>query len=198
MKPTVSVFDFDGTLTTRDTLLCFIRHAKGRWGFVKAFGLFSPLIVLMKLRLLPNWQVKQALFSYCFKGISEQSFTLLCRGFAEKNSHLLRPAGRECLCKALHEGHKVFVVSASIDHWVAPFFEGLPVRVIGTQPAVAGGLLTGKFATPNCYGPEKVNRLTQAFPAWREHRMVAYGDSRGDREMLALADEAHYKPFRTK
>ena len=49
-------FDFDGTLTTADTLLVFIRYACGTWRFVWGFLVHSPLLVLMKLKLYPNYR----------------------------------------------------------------------------------------------------------------------------------------------
>ena len=68
--------------------------------------------------------------------------------------------------------------------------------VLATQAALAHDRLTGRSLSPNCYGSEKVRRLLQRFPDRQQYRLTAYGDSRGDREMLAFADEAHYKPFR--
>jgi len=89
----------------------------------------------------------------------------------------------------------VMIVSASIDNWVAPFFQN--VLVLGTQIDVRNGRLTGKFLTPNCYGAEKVNRVKAVLKQPREHYyIVAFGDSRGDKELLTYADEAHFKPFR--
>lgn len=63
----IHAFDFDGTLTRRDTLLEFIRFAKGNKAFLLCFLRFSPLLVLMKMGLYPNWKAKQRVFSYCFK-----------------------------------------------------------------------------------------------------------------------------------
>ena len=51
-------FDFDGTLTTADTLLVFIRYACGTWRFIVGFLLHSPLLVLMKLKLYPNYRAR--------------------------------------------------------------------------------------------------------------------------------------------
>ena len=55
----IVAFDFDGTLTSRDTLLMFILDAKGLAAFVAGFLYRLPLIVMMKLRLYPNYQAKQ-------------------------------------------------------------------------------------------------------------------------------------------
>ena len=59
MKKKLYCFDFDGTLTTSDTLLEFIKYAKGRSRFLMVFLMYSPLLVLMKLHLYPNWKAKQ-------------------------------------------------------------------------------------------------------------------------------------------
>lgn len=58
MKKKLYCFDFDGTLTTSDTLLEFIKYAKGKGRFLMVFLMYSPLLVLMKLHLYPNWKAK--------------------------------------------------------------------------------------------------------------------------------------------
>ena len=65
MKQIVA-FDFDGTLTTKDTLLEFIRYVCGDMAFTIGFLRYSPLLVLMKLGLYPNYKAKQKVFSYFF------------------------------------------------------------------------------------------------------------------------------------
>jgi phosphoserine phosphatase len=67
---------------------------------------------------------------------------------------------------------------------------------VGTQIEIKDGLLTGRFLTKNCYGQEKANRILALYPNRSEYHLTAYGDSRGDKELLAFADESHYKPFR--
>ena len=202
----VHLFDFDGTLTTRDTLLAFIAHACGRGSLVAGLLMYAPLLVLMKAGLYPNYRAKQKLFAHYFRGMTLTRFDALCRQFAADSRGLLRPRGIEALDEALRRGDRVLVVSASIDNWVAPFFAPWleadaagrqPLQVLGTQVEVRDGRLTGRFLTRNCYGPEKVNRIREVLAAPRsQYDIVAYGDSRGDKEMLAYADRQHYKPFR--
>ena len=204
----IVAFDFDGTLTTKDTLLAFIRYAKGSTGFWLGFLRYSPLLVLMKLGLYPNYKAKQKVFAHFFKGMTLEAFDALCQRFASDNRHLLRPQALEALNKAISEGAEVVIVSASIDNWVQAFFEGVrregvrregvrSIQVIGTQIEVEEGVLTGRFLTKNCYGQEKVNRIRALYPHRQDYHLTAYGDSRGDQELLAFADESHYKPFRT-
>ena len=201
MKKKIYCFDFDGTLTTSDTLLEFIKYAKGRGCFLMVFLMYSPLLVLMKLHLYPNWKAKQQIFAHLFAGMRIEKFDALCHGFAEENQHLLRPKGITLMHEALVAGAQVFIVSASIDNWVRPFFDirNLKgVQVLGTQIEVEDGKLTGRFKSNNCYGKEKVHRIAEVLKSFErsEYEIEAFGDSRGDKEMLAFADKGHFKPFR--
>ena len=192
----VFAFDFDGTLTTRDTLIAFIRYACGTLRFLLGFLLHAPLLVLMKLRLYSNGKAKQRLFTWFFRGMPLEAFDALCQSFASTHRHLLRPETVCLLQQALSEGSEVLVVSASIDNWVQPFFSSFHLQpstlhLLCTQIEVIDGRLTGRFLTPNCYGQEKVRRIVALHPDRSAYRLTAYGDSRGDRELLAFADEAH-------
>lgn len=230
----IFVFDFDGTLTHADTLLAFIRFACGPVRMLLGFALYAPLLVLMKLKLYPNYKAKQKVFAHFFRGMTLTRFDALCTAFAQQSEHLLRPAARSFINTVRPEAYAMAIVSASIDNWVRPFAElylhssnsqdnsqnksqsnpqdnsqnksqsnsqnhkpSLPIIVLGTKVEVdAAGCLTGRFATPNCYGPEKVRRIEAVWPHREQYDVSAFGDSRGDKEMLAYADQAYFKPFR--
>ena len=190
----IYAFDFDGTLTTKDTLIEFIRYAKGSMALGLGFLRYAHLLVLMKLGLYPNYKAKQKVFAHFFKDTTIDDFNALCQAFAASSSHLLRQEGATAINQTIKEGAEVVIVSASIDNWVQPFFP--QVKVLGTQIEVIDGKLTGRFLSKNCYGQEKVNRILSLYPNRQEYHLTAYGDSRGDKELLAFADESHFKPFR--
>ncbi|MCH3982124.1 MAG: haloacid dehalogenase-like hydrolase [Prevotella sp.] len=198
----VYAFDFDGTLTTQDTLLQFIRYAKGTAAFIGGFLLFSPLLILMKLHLYPNGKVKEKIFSFFFKEMEIRDFQACCDRFAQVRKDLIRPQGWDVLQKAVNAHAIVIVVSASIDNWVRPFFNDFPegsIRILGTQIEVINHRVTGRFLTSNCYGKEKVRRIQEILKEKREdYDIKAFGDSRGDQELLAYANTGFYKPFREK
>lgn len=183
---TIAVFDFDGTLTKTDTLLLFIRYSCGTIRFILGMTLFSPLIILMILRLYPNWKCKEKVFSHFFKGMPYEKFKRLGEDFGNQfRNVIIRPSMKERLLWHLEQGHKVYVISASIEEWVKPFFRTLgDVTVLATKvrPDLSG------FISKNCYGQEKVNRLLEMEPERNTYTLYAYGDSRGDKEMLAFAD----------
>ena len=194
----VHAFDFDGTLTRRDTLVEFIRYVKGDKEFLKCFLRYSPQLVAMKVGLYPNWKVKRQVFSYCFAGMKEEVFNDFSTRFAQAKSSLMRPAGVEKIRSLLQDDCQVVVVSASVENWVRPFFGDLSdaIQFLCTRVEVKDGVLTGRFLTKNCFGKEKVARLRTLYPARRAIELTAYGDSRGDREMLDYANEGYYRPFR--
>ena len=200
-RESLILFDFDGTLTTHDTLIAFIRYVHGTRRTLTGFLRYLPQLVMMKLHLYPNWKAKQKIFTHFFAGMSLDDFNDFCRRFAADNQKLLRPQGLTTLCQALADDVQVMVVSASIDNWVAPFFtrfqSGHSLSIVGTRIEVIDNKVTGHFLTANCYGPEKVRRVQALLSGARDHyHITAYGDSRGDKEMLQYADERHYKPFR--
>lgn len=193
----IHAFDFDGTLTRRDTLLGIIRHQRGTAGLMRVLLLHAPKLLMMKAGQYPNWKVKQKVFRMCFGGMTLDDFNALCEDYARKQAGIMRTDALRCLDDALKRGCKVVVISASIDNWVSPFFKGREgIEIAGTQIEVINGKITGRFLTKNCYGKEKIERLLALYPDRKSYRLVAYGDSRGDRELLAFADEAHYRKFK--
>jgi phosphatidylglycerophosphatase C len=109
-------------------------------------------------------------------------------------------AARSCESLRSHAdaGHTVLLVSASFEVYLRPLAELLGAHdVLAVRLEVGeGGILTGRLEGPNCRGPEKVVRLHDWLDRHAGGRaavhLTAYGDSRGDRELLADADEAHW------
>jgi HAD superfamily hydrolase (TIGR01490 family) len=199
-KKHVAAFDFDGTITRRDTLIEFIRFACGNVRFLSGFLLYSPLLVAFKLGLYPNWKAKQRIFTHFFGGMDNARFRRLCEDFyQQRGQSLIYHEAQECIREHLAAGDEVVIISASAEDWVKPFAQILGVsHLLATQLELTddGCRLTGRFASANCYGAEKVERLRSLFPRRDEILLTAYGDSRGDKELLAYADTAHLKPFR--
>ena len=192
----LAVFDFDGTLTLRDSLPEFIRHARGGMGMVGAFVRSLPKIASWKLGKSSNGEAKERLFAESFAGMELERFDALGRSFAARIDTMLRPETVAEMHAAHARGETVVVLSASIGNWLRPWAAANGVdRVIATEAEVdKKGRLTGRFATPNCHGREKIRRLEEAFPELKEnraaYRIAAWGDSPSDRPLLAYADTA--------
>lgn len=197
-KPVIAIFDFDGTITCRDTFIEFIRFVKGPVKLCFGIALFAPMLIMMKLRLYPNWRAKRKVFAFFFKGVPVDVFDAYCKSFwTTKGKGLLNQDAKECIKSHLKSGHKVVIITASMSSWVKYFAEYLAVDcLISTDVEIKDGKLTGCFFTNNCYGKEKVDRFVRCFPNFSDYHIVAYGDSRGDKEILQFANEGYYKCFR--
>ena len=196
-RETIVVFDFDGTITRKDTLLEFIKFSKGNLRFYFGLMLFSPLIIAMKLKIFPNWKIKQSLFSYFYKDVSIEEFNKWGKKFSFEIDKIVRPKAIETLKFHKKNGDKVVIISASIENWITFWAKKTGVdTVLATKIEInEESVLTGKFLTKNCYGQEKVNRLLAEFPNRSEYKLIAYGDSRGDKELIDFADEGYYNKF---
>lgn len=195
-KPVAVLFDFDGTLTRRDSMPLFVRHAVGNMGLLRAILSNLPALSVLAVR---GWKsmpgadagkTKECLLRCCFAQRSREDVERLCATFADKIDEIVAPAVLERLQEHLSKGHRVAIVSASVDVWIKPWAARHGVTdVIATQEEVVAGSYTGCFAGENCNGEEKVRRISEIFPREKFH-LVAYGNSRGDYPMLRYADEA--------
>jgi phosphatidylglycerophosphatase C len=193
----VAAFDFDGTLTWHDSLLPFLRQSLGWPRFLAAMLRASPWLAGYGLGLVPNDIAKSKLLRYSLGGRTTAQVAAWAHAFCSHSlPAMLRPAAIAKLRAHQAAGDICVLVSASPGIYMHTIGAQLGFdAVLCTELAVQSDALTGAMATPNCFGPQKVLRL-QAWLA-EQHMcakpLSAYGDSRGDRELLALADHASYR-----
>ena len=192
---TIAAFDFDGTFITKDSFILFFRKNRAIFNFYKVFIKHLPDLIAMKLNKRANDLVKEKVLTSFLNGFSKDEFEKLCNSFSpEIEAHLNQEAFNKFKWHR-EQGHSVVIISASPENWIIPWANKLGIEVISTKLDVVNNKLTGKLASPNCYGQEKVNRLLNRFPNRGSYELYAYGDSSGDKELLELADHAFYKSF---
>jgi len=183
--------DFDGTLTHGDSFVRFLVFAVPlprllAGSFVLAFK-FLGLIFSGKWS---NGAAKAVVLSVFFKGKSVQEMRALGEGFCQKKiPALLRAELLNDLRKTLQSGGIVVIVSASPDVWLRPFCAANGFDLLCTELEFESGLFRGYFATPNCNGAEKARRILASYDLDGYEKIIAYGNSKGDSAMFALADE---------
>jgi HAD superfamily hydrolase (TIGR01490 family) len=196
MKKKLALFDFDGTITRNDSMFAFIAFARSNEALVMSLILLSPIMLLHKLGIVSAGTAKKRLLSYHFKGVSKSQMDLWAKDFCD---HRLVMLFNDLALEKLHfhrsKGHEVYVVTASLDMWVMPWMEEQGLKCICTKAKFVNGVFSGDFETPNCQGKEKVRRLEEVIKKDDFIRVYAYGDSRGDREMLAWAHTGFYRRF---
>lgn len=196
----IAAFDFDGTLTQRDTLLPFLARGLGWPQFLWALLKCLPWLAAFALRLIPNHVAKQKLLLATLNNrTSAEMDDWTSRWLAHDFPGQLQSWTMARLAEHQQAGHCCVMVSASPDIYLKRVARQLGFdALLCTEMAVIDGHLTGLMRTPNCHGEQKVLRLK----AWMAERFgpggaaqldYAYGDSAGDKPMLRLATRAFYR-----
>ena len=197
VSQTIAFFDFDGTITTKDTLLEFIKYSKGRLRFILGFLLNSPWLIAFRLKLISNQAAKERILTWFFRNTPLHDFQQTCDQFAaDIIPGLLRSKALEEIETLRKNGTTIVIVSASPENWIRPWTGSLEIKLIATRLQVKENSLTGRITDKNCHGREKVNRIHEEYQLADYSIVYAYGDSSGDTPMLQLAHTAFYKPFR--
>ena len=161
-------------------------------------GILWPCpLVLQKIKVLSSHRAKQIFLTHFFKGWRFPDFEEHCLRFSDDIlPGLVRDEALEAIKSYVKRGNRTIIVSASPQNWILPWATRWGVEVIATQLEVMEDRLTGRIAGKNCNGKEKVNRIRQHVNLKDYTEIIVYGDTGGDRAMLGLATESHYKPFR--
>ncbi|MCB1735477.1 MAG: HAD-IB family hydrolase [Gammaproteobacteria bacterium] len=196
MGPPLALFDFDGTLTYGDSLLPFLRFALSPMELGVGALKSLPYLSAFALRLIDNETAKQNLLRHTLGGRSIRTLRSIGGEFAKNRvSGLLREDTMSRLGEHQALGHTCVLVSASLDLYLNPWADS-----VGFDHCLCSRLqtgndqkATGRLAGGNCYGEEKVRRIHALLEGLDAPESIhAYGDSRGDRPMLAMADHAFW------
>lgn len=188
----VAAFDFDGTLSTRDNLMPFLCRAVGTPAVAQALAAGGCSVALDGRASWSRNALKAEVVRRTLTGYDAERFESLGRTFAfEILRRHLRGDVVERVDWHRTQGHRLVLVSASFDVYVRPVAERLRFdAVLATELEVgADGKLTGRLRGENVRGAEKARRL-EAWLAEQPAYVWAYGDSSGDRELWARADQA--------
>lgn len=201
MSRPIAFFDFDGTITTKDTLLEFIKFSKGTIPFYIGFALNSPWLIAYRLKLISNQKAKERILTWFFHNMPLAAFQQSCDQFAQTRiPALIRPKALHEIRQLQEKGFSVVIVSASPENWLQKWTTPLEVDLIATKLETKqlkdSIRLSGKIQGINCHGQEKVRRIKEAYDLSDFDNIHAYGDTSGDKPMLALAVHSFFKPFR--
>jgi phosphatidylglycerophosphatase C len=192
-------FDFDGTLTVKDSFTAFLKWRAGPVRYWQGVLRLLPALIAYLFHR-DRGRLKALAVAEFLKGASREELDTDAKRFAELFSRsLLRPDAVATWKRWRAQRVRLVIVTASPTTVVGPFARGLGAdALLGTEIAWDDqDRVAGAFSTPNCRGPEKVVRLHDAFGPDIRIR-AAYGDTSGDREMLALAELPGFKVFTAK
>lgn len=193
----MAAFDFDGTITTKDTFLPFL---------VRVFGAPKVGLALASLALpgLKVWlgmssrdHYKALLIRKLFAGAAVNTLEAAGAAHTRAMLSLCRDEALSRIKWHQRQGHRVVLVSASLNFYLAPMAKLLGINyLLCTEVEAVNGVCTGEMLGANCRAIEKVKRLESLLGSLNQYEIYAYGDSDGDTEMLAAATHAAFMPFR--
>ncbi|WP_026315675.1 HAD family hydrolase [Riemerella columbina] len=189
------LFDFDGTLTTKDTMFLYLKFYNRKKYYIQ-FIKYLPLFILLKLKLMNAQKVKESFISGVLKGETKTKLYKTSQAFFEQYyPKIIRNNALDFIKSIDRSQTYSYIVTASLDIWVSPFAEAFGMNLLATEALFEGEQFTGKFKTKNCNGEEKVRRIEMATQDLVYDKSIAFGDTNGDRPMLDWANEGHFRFF---
>jgi HAD superfamily hydrolase (TIGR01490 family) len=196
-KETIIIFDFDGTITTKDTML---HLAKWHFGLIKfCLGMLKifPKILLYKIGIISNLQAKEAFLNHFYGGMNYRQFANLCTNYSlSMIDSIIKIEARKKIEFYKSRGNKMIIITASVLEWVRPWAlkNGFD-NVLASKIEVVDDKLTGKIIGKNCYGTEKVNSFVTEYGSFENYYTICFGDSAGDLEILKNSNQSYYQKY---
>ncbi len=192
----VAAFDFDVTITTRDTFIPFLERAFGRNRVRSLFLQLAPEALKVVLRLSSRDVFKERMIRSLFLGESVDRLREIGRSHATEILNLVRPAARRRIEWHKNRGDRLVMVSASLNLYLEPVAQVLGFDdLLCTRPSGNHLIFDGGILGKNCRGPQKIQLLMGLLGNLEKYDLYVYGDSDGDREMLQVANHAYFRAF---
>lgn len=192
----IAFFDFDGTITTSDTMLELIRFHFGKSRFYSGMITLSPQLAAMKCGLISRQRAKEKLLTHFFGGMGIERFDAICLNFCRyRLPDLVRKEAWKKIMDYKAMGTEVVIVTASASYWISPWSEQHELPLIASELEKQDGHITGRLIGKNCNYQEKVRRIRESYTLDDYDEIHCYGDSKGDKAMLMLATHSFYKKF---
>ncbi|MGB3393641.1 MAG: HAD family hydrolase [Stenotrophomonas sp.] len=189
----LALFDFDHTITSGDSYGHFLRRVATPEQRAQGWWRVGPWLLAYRLKLISAERIRARVTSQVFTGRHAGEIAQMAADFGREHiPGIVRPEMLEQLHWHKQQGHAIVVVSASIDLYLRQWCEELGLELICNRLETDGERLTGRYAGGDC-GPRKVAHIRQRFDLSHYTRIHAYGDSREDKPMLALAHECWYR-----
>lgn len=192
----LALFDFDGTITNRDSMFHFLINIVGIWPVALSFLRLSPLILFAYLGLANRSKAKLRLVNACLGKISLVQLASLEKRFDDEMvlDKIVRPEALDRIEWHKAQCHEVVVVSASCNLWLESWCARHGVSLICTQLSFEKAKFV--YDGTNVNGAEKARLVLKQYPSLNFENTFCYGDSRGDMQMMSLGRYKYFKPFR--
>lgn len=187
----LALFDFDGTLTTRDTTLLFVFYVTGKprgtWIFVT--NIIQLVLAILEIQ---DWiSVKEKIFKEGFATRAALEIENKGNEFGKKIiPKILNDEVYKQMKKLQKEGYEVVLLSASCRVWLQQWCKDEGIELVCTELAIESDKYTGKISGKNCYGKQKVDALKSMYDLQAAENLIAYGNHASDMHYMRLAQQA--------
>lgn len=194
----IVVYDFDGTITTKDTFALFLRYWAGTPQWALKILTLLPTFLAYGIRIIDRNEVKARVIRAFFKDAQIEHVKSRAEKFARTIiPALIRPEAMQSLQNDTKNGETVYICSASITPYLDIWAEDNGIKnVLATELEANTSAYTGSIKGWNLWGAGKTRRIEAEFHPKPVKIARAYGDSRGDFELLHTAEVSYWRPFR--
>ena len=190
----LALFDFDGTITTHETMPEFLRRSISRRRLLAGWLLLAPIVLGYKLRVVSGTLVRRVLVRFGYSGVPASTVEAAGRDFAQNYlPNVLRPEAMQRIAWHRAQGHKVVVVSGSLDAYLAPWCDAQGLELLCSSLQRRDGVLTGHYEGQQCVLAEKARRVRERYDLRAFANVYAYGDTPEDQDLLGIATKKYYQ-----
>ncbi len=189
----LALFDFDGTLTMRETFPDFMRYAVARPRLLVGGVLLAPVVFGYRRGWVAGNPTRASIVQVGLRGVDASRLRAQGDAFArDRLPGVLRPEAMARLAWHRERGDRIVVVSGGLDVYLAPWCATQGIELLCSVLAERNGRIKG-YAGAQCVGEEKVRRVRALCDPQAYAAIHAYGDTHEDNAMLAMA---HHRTYR--
>lgn len=190
----LALFDFDGTITTREMFSDFMQLAVPSRRLAVGRIFFAPWVMGYKLGVVSANAIRASVVNFGFRGMSEVAVRQSGRKFSDEIlPSVIRPIALERIRWHKAQGDRVVVVSGALDLYLSHWCEQHQVDLICSKLETDDGVLTGRYRGEQCVGKEKSRQIREKYNIDDFPVLYAYGDTKEDLDMLGLAHKKYFR-----
>jgi len=190
----LALFDFDGTITTHETMPEFLHRSISRHRLIMGWLLLAPVVLGYKLGVVSGTLARRAIVRFGYRGVPASALVVFGRDFAQNYlPNVLRPEAVRRIAWHKAQGHTVVVVSGGLDAYLRPWCDAQGLELICSSLQSQGGILTGRYEGQQCVLAEKARRVHERYDLSAYAEIYAYGDTPEDQDLLGVATKKYYQ-----
>lgn len=190
----IALFDFDGTITTHETMPVFLRRSISRRRKGLGSVLFAPLVLGYKAGVVSGTTLRRLLVRFAYRGVPAEALAAAGNAFARDYlARVLRPEAIKRIAWHKSQGHRIVVVSGGLDVYLRPWCQEHGLELLCSALQQQGGILTGRYQGPQCVLAGKAHAVREYCNLASYDAIYAYGDTPEDEHLLSLATKPYYR-----